>query len=199
VPENADTATLKILDSLHANVVRCPRLATDKPGDPCVYRFREAIEQGCVPFGVQGPENAWCLDGGRTIGWEMAVVAEDLSGSLISRMFVQVEEHLFHVPRADFLPVLPSHEFTQCKRKVVRHWLVHFKLLELMAAHEMLVRDGRSACGLGRQRPFLLPTEFSTTKHTTGSVHAMQWPIAMGIQWLLLKNKFTRVSRLRSV
>ena len=41
VPENADTATLKILDSLHANVVRCPRLATDKPGDPCVYRFRE--------------------------------------------------------------------------------------------------------------------------------------------------------------
>ena len=54
-----------------------------------MYRFREAIEQGCVPFGVQGPENAWCLDGGRTIGWEMAVVAEDLSGSLISRMFVQ--------------------------------------------------------------------------------------------------------------
>ena len=89
VPENADTATLKIFDSLHANVVRCSRLATDKPGDPCVYRFREAIEQGCVPFGVQGPENAWCLDGGRTIGWEMAVVAEDLSGSLISRMFVQ--------------------------------------------------------------------------------------------------------------
>ncbi len=89
VPENADAATLKILDSLHANVVRCPRLATDKPGDPCVYRFREAIEQGCVPFGVQGPENAWCLDGGRTIGWEMAVVAEDLQGSLISRMFVQ--------------------------------------------------------------------------------------------------------------
>ena len=89
VPENADAATLKILDSLHANVVRCQRLATDKPGDPCVYRFREAIEQGCVPFGVQGPENAWCLDGGRTIGWEMAVVAEDLSGSLISRMFVQ--------------------------------------------------------------------------------------------------------------
>ena len=89
VPENADAATLKILDSLHANVVRCQRLATDKPGDPGVYRFREAIEQGCVPFGVQGPENAWCLDGGRTIGWEMAVVAEDLSGSLISRMFVQ--------------------------------------------------------------------------------------------------------------
>jgi threonine synthase len=89
VPEHADAATLKILDSLQANVIRCPRVATDQPGDPCVFRFREAIEQGCIPFGVQGPENAWCLDGGRTIGFEMAVVAEELSGSLISRMFVQ--------------------------------------------------------------------------------------------------------------
>ena len=89
VPQSADEATIKILNSLDANVIRCPRLATDQPGDPCVFRFREAIEQGCVPFGVQGPENAWCLDGGRTIGFEMAVVAEELSGSLISRMFVQ--------------------------------------------------------------------------------------------------------------
>ena len=89
VPEHADAATLKILNSLDANIVRCPRVATDPAGDPCVFRFREAIEQGCVPFGVQGPENAWCLDGGRTIGFEMAVVAEKLSGSLISRMFVQ--------------------------------------------------------------------------------------------------------------
>ncbi len=89
VPEHADAVTLKILNSLDANVVRCPRVATDPAGDPCVFRFREAIEQGCIPFGVQGPENAWCLDGGRTIGFEMAVVAEELSGSLISRMFVQ--------------------------------------------------------------------------------------------------------------
>jgi len=89
VPEHADAATLKILNSVDANIVRCPRVATDPAGDPCVFRFREAIEQGCIPFGVQGPENAWCLDGGRTIGFEMAVVAEELSGSLISRMFVQ--------------------------------------------------------------------------------------------------------------
>jgi threonine dehydratase len=89
VPEHADAATVKILNSLDANIVRCPRVATDPAGDPCVFRFREAIEQGCIPFGVQGPENAWCLDGGRTIGFEMAVVAEELSGSLISRMFVQ--------------------------------------------------------------------------------------------------------------
>ena len=89
VPEHADAATIKILNSLNANTVRCARVSTDPPGDPCVYRFREAILSGAIPFGVQGPENAWCLDGGRTIGWEMAVVAENLPGSLMSRMFVQ--------------------------------------------------------------------------------------------------------------
>ena len=89
VPQSADEATLKILSSLQANAVLCQRIATDPAGDPCVFRFREAIAAGSIPFGVQGPENAWCLDGGRTIGWEMAVVAENLPGSLMSRMFVQ--------------------------------------------------------------------------------------------------------------
>jgi threonine dehydratase len=37
-----------------------------------VLRFREAVNNGSIPFSVQGPENALCLDGGRTIGWEMA-------------------------------------------------------------------------------------------------------------------------------
>jgi threonine dehydratase len=32
---------------------------------------------------VQGPENAWCLDGGRTIGWEMSAHRPD-------HLFVQV-------------------------------------------------------------------------------------------------------------
>jgi threonine dehydratase len=89
VPQSADEATLKILSSLQANAVLCQRIATDPAGDPCVFRFREAIAAGSIPFGVQGPENAWCLDGGRTIGWEMAVVAENLPGSLMGRMFVQ--------------------------------------------------------------------------------------------------------------
>jgi len=89
VPEHADAPTLKILSALNANVVRCARLATDPPGDPCVFRFREAIVAGAIPFGVQGPENAWCLDGGRTIGWEMAYVAEHMEPPLIARLFVQ--------------------------------------------------------------------------------------------------------------
>ena len=58
--------------SLGATITVCPRRADDPPGDPAVLRFREAVAAGAVPFSVQGPENALCLDGGRTIGWELA-------------------------------------------------------------------------------------------------------------------------------
>jgi threonine dehydratase len=96
VPPSAGAAMLTQLEALGADVVVCPRLATDPPGDPCVHRFREAVAGGAVPFSVQGPENAWCLDGGRTIGWEMADQArllgmtERRNGSPFDRLFVQV-------------------------------------------------------------------------------------------------------------
>jgi threonine dehydratase len=85
VPPSANLHVTNRLQELGATVVHCPRLATDPPGDPCVHRFREAVAAGAVPFSVQGPENAWCLDGGRTIGWEMAA-----AGVTLDRVFVQV-------------------------------------------------------------------------------------------------------------
>ena len=51
-----------------------------------MHRFREAVAGGAVPFGVQGPENALALDGGRTLGWEMS----DVVGAELDRVFVQV-------------------------------------------------------------------------------------------------------------
>ena len=68
-----------------ASITTCPRRADDPPGDPAVLRFREAVAAGAVPFSVQGPENALCLDGGRTIGWELADAGVDLD-----RVVVQV-------------------------------------------------------------------------------------------------------------
>jgi threonine dehydratase len=85
VPASANPHVTNRLGELGGTVVECPRLATDPPGDPCVHRFREAVAAGAIPFSVQGPENAWCLDGGRTIGWEMAA-----SGVALDRVFVQV-------------------------------------------------------------------------------------------------------------
>jgi threonine dehydratase len=86
VPPAATTEVLTALTELDADVRVCPRLPDDAAGDPCVLRFREAVANGAIAFGVQGTENAWCLDGGRTIGWEMT---EDL-GHLMDRIFIQV-------------------------------------------------------------------------------------------------------------
>ncbi len=91
VPPSANLHVTKSLGELGAELVSCPRLPSDKPGDPCVHRFREAVAGGAVPFSVQGPENAWCLDGGRTIGWEMArQTDEQVDGPSFDRLFVQV-------------------------------------------------------------------------------------------------------------
>ena len=90
VPANVDAALEEMLSSVGARIVRCPRLDDDPPGDPTVHRFRETVAAGAIPFGVQGTENAWCLDGGRTIGWEIADAQEKVSGPPLDRLFVQI-------------------------------------------------------------------------------------------------------------
>ncbi len=95
VPEWAEEPVVRRLDALGATVIRCARRSEDPPGDPCVLRFREAVATGAIPFAVQGPENAWCHDGGRTIGWELAIQYElaqndRLQPAMLDRLFVQV-------------------------------------------------------------------------------------------------------------
>ncbi|MCE9621431.1 MAG: PLP-dependent lyase/thiolase [Actinomycetia bacterium] len=91
VPQWASASVTTTLRGLGAQLIECPRRAADPPGDPCVHRFREAVAAGAIPFSVQGTENAWCLDGGRTIGWEMARHMEErIDGSPFDRLFVQV-------------------------------------------------------------------------------------------------------------
>ena len=86
VPVSAAKTVLDTLQALDATVQECQRREHDPPGDPCIHRFREAVAAGAIPFSVQGTENAWCLDGGRTIGWE---IASDLD-FVLDRMYVQV-------------------------------------------------------------------------------------------------------------
>jgi threonine synthase len=89
VPTWAPVPVLRRLHALRAGVTVCERRGGDPPGDPCVMRFREAVQRGAVPFSVQGPENALCLDGGRTLGWELADQAA-AAGVRLDRIFVQV-------------------------------------------------------------------------------------------------------------
>jgi len=81
------------LDRLGARVHRCERRPSDPAGDPAMFRFREAVAAGSIPFTVQGPENALALDGGRTLGWEIAdqsTAPGAEEGVTLERIFVQV-------------------------------------------------------------------------------------------------------------
>lgn len=83
VPPSAQESVTNRLRVLGAEITQCPRRDTDPAGDPCILRYREAVADGAIPFTVQGTENVWCLDGGRTIGWEMA-------SRPLDHLFVQV-------------------------------------------------------------------------------------------------------------
>jgi threonine dehydratase len=89
VPSWMDPAFGRRLDELEARIHTCERRTGDPAGDPAMLRFREAVIDGAVPFSVQGPENALCLDGGRTTGWEIADQAA-AAGIALDRVLVQV-------------------------------------------------------------------------------------------------------------
>jgi threonine synthase len=90
VPTWAGAEVGELLRALGARITRCERRDSDPPGDPAMHRFREAVEAGAVPFTVQGPENALCLDGGRTLGWEVLDQAEVGGLAPFGRVFAQV-------------------------------------------------------------------------------------------------------------
>ncbi|MGE0880758.1 MAG: PLP-dependent lyase/thiolase [Acidimicrobiia bacterium] len=88
VPVWADEDVVARLRVLGAEVVHCERRAGES-GDPSVRRFREAVADGAVPFSCQGTDNALTIDGGRTIGWELAEQLQ-AAGYAPDAVFVQV-------------------------------------------------------------------------------------------------------------
>ncbi len=75
VPTWADEHIIVRLRDLGAEIEVCPRHDDEPPGDPCVLRFREAVAAGAIPFSCQGPDNGLTIDGGRTLGYELAGAA----------------------------------------------------------------------------------------------------------------------------
>ncbi|NOY25411.1 MAG: pyridoxal-phosphate dependent enzyme [Oligoflexia bacterium] len=84
VPTNAEASTLRALATLGATVHACKRDPC-VPGDPAVAAFRLALRAGALPFSVQGDVCGLSVEGGRTIGWELADQAP-----LPDALFIQV-------------------------------------------------------------------------------------------------------------
>jgi threonine synthase len=70
VPPDADAVVLERLQALDAEIMPCPR--DGRPGDPCYRAFRSALAHGALPFSVQGSDNGLAVEGGLTLGHELA-------------------------------------------------------------------------------------------------------------------------------
>jgi threonine synthase len=75
VPPGADADTVGRLRELRAAVVACPR-EPGVPGDPTYHRLRRELESGALPFTTQGPENGLAIEGGQTLGYELATALD---------------------------------------------------------------------------------------------------------------------------
>lgn len=86
IPTWADPAVVRTLEALDARIEVAERRSGES-GDPTYLRFTEAVARGAVPFSVQGTSTPTTLDGGRTIGWELA---EQVPDDGAARLLVQV-------------------------------------------------------------------------------------------------------------
>ena len=87
VPVDADPLVVARLQELDARVTVCPR-EPGVPGDPTYHRLRAALEEGALPFTCQGNENGLAVEGGFTLGYEMAAALA--GGPPLDRLVVQV-------------------------------------------------------------------------------------------------------------
>jgi threonine dehydratase len=87
IPTWADAGVVEALHALDARTLECPRRSSDPPGDPVTHAFRRAVAAGAVPFTCQGTENGLTIEGGQTLGWELA---DQLGDRGAERLLVQV-------------------------------------------------------------------------------------------------------------
>jgi threonine synthase len=84
VPVDSDPSVLERLGHLGAAVTVCERVPGET-GDPTVHRLERALAEGALPFTCQGNLNGLAVEGGMTLGWELAA-----SGVPFDRVVVQV-------------------------------------------------------------------------------------------------------------
>jgi threonine synthase len=84
VPVDAEPPVLKRLEELGAQITVCER-RPGVTGDPTVEALMRALDEGALPFTCQGNLNGLAVEGGYTLGWELAA-----SGVALDRVVVQV-------------------------------------------------------------------------------------------------------------
>ena len=93
IPPDADPVVVERLQALGAACTVCER-EPGVAGDPTYHALLRAIGAGAVPFTCQGNLNGLAIEGGETLGWELAA-AVDAAGAgdgptRLDRVVVQV-------------------------------------------------------------------------------------------------------------
>jgi len=88
IPADAHPTVVARLHALGAHLTVCERVR-GLPGDPTYRRLRAAIASGAIGFTCQGNENGFAIEGGLTLGYELAT---DLAaaGMTLDHLCVQV-------------------------------------------------------------------------------------------------------------
>ena len=71
IPTWADVSVVAMLEALGA-IIEVSERVPGESGDPTYLRFLEAVDAGAEPFSVQATMTPTTIDGGRTLGWELA-------------------------------------------------------------------------------------------------------------------------------
>jgi threonine synthase len=88
VPTWADPLVIDQLRGLGATITVCPR-QEGVSGDPTYHALQRAIADGAIPFTCQGPDNGLTIEGGETLGYEIADGLREV-GTELDAIFVQV-------------------------------------------------------------------------------------------------------------
>lgn len=89
IPTWADPTVIRSLESLGADISVAHRRPNES-GDPTYLRLVEAVEAGAQPFSVQGNITPSTIDGGRTMGWELADQLVERLVDGVVRVLVQI-------------------------------------------------------------------------------------------------------------
>lgn len=158
IPTWTKPAVREHLRSLGATLTECPRLPSDPPGDPCLHRFHDALAKGALPFCVQGSENGFSIDGGASLGHEMADQFAML-GFVPDRLFVQVGggalgasiiRGLSDAAALGVIPKLPIFHVVQAEgcAPLVRAWRLVAKRALRSLGREQLTQDHQVAAAV---------------------------------------------------
>lgn len=90
IPTDADPVVVERLRALGANLAVCEREA-GVTGDPTYHALLRAVDAGAIPFTCQGNLNGLAIEGGATLGWELAEAVGAPGGPpRLDRVVVQV-------------------------------------------------------------------------------------------------------------